>query len=379
VAHGLKPLEGGTFAHDPDSDSWSNLEECYGGGDPRNADSVPTPVVTVLDVPVDTALVVGGSILSVLGVFLHAGCSVSVGEALCADGAVSSVGGLSTLTAVAPPGSEGTADLVVEDPVSDTADLWPDAITYTADPFDTGLDTTPRVVRAWHDGAGTTLYAYVPSWGQVTMTTPQGTDIVLPAALRSGYQACFILIRDAATLSGLPLDQTPTVPDGFSPATPAFDIGGLVSDGTRALEIDEPFAEPVTATFPVASGAADDPLRLGFIETHLGSDLSPCCAVAPGEGALLSVGSEPIGSDPAANTVTFEFDDFTTYVGLAPVVYEAADVNRDGIVDAVDVQLVFNAVLGMAVDWDCDVNGDGVVDAVDVQTITNVMLKVELP
>ena len=45
-----------------------------------------------------------------------------------------------------------------------------------------------------------------------------------------------------------------------------------------------------------------------------------------------------------------------------------------GPVDAIDVQLVINATLGIDVPWDCDVNGDGFVNALDVQIAINAAL-----
>jgi hypothetical protein len=49
------------------------------------------------------------------------------------------------------------------------------------------------------------------------------------------------------------------------------------------------------------------------------------------------------------------------------------DVNKDDVVNAVDVQLVVNAVLGMEVPEgiEPDVDGDGDYDAVDVQLVIN--------
>lgn len=50
------------------------------------------------------------------------------------------------------------------------------------------------------------------------------------------------------------------------------------------------------------------------------------------------------------------------------------DVNGDGQVNALDVQLVINAVLGKSVPHDADVNGDGKVDALDLQQVIIVAL-----
>ncbi|MCP4640026.1 MAG: hypothetical protein GY851_06325, partial [bacterium] len=47
------------------------------------------------------------------------------------------------------------------------------------------------------------------------------------------------------------------------------------------------------------------------------------------------------------------------------------DVNGDFSLDAVDIQLVINGVLGLSGDHNCDVNGDGSVDAIDIQLVIN--------
>ena len=50
------------------------------------------------------------------------------------------------------------------------------------------------------------------------------------------------------------------------------------------------------------------------------------------------------------------------------------DVNCDGSVNAVDVQLVINKALNLEVNADCDLNGDASVNAVDVQLVINAVL-----
>ncbi len=51
------------------------------------------------------------------------------------------------------------------------------------------------------------------------------------------------------------------------------------------------------------------------------------------------------------------------------------DVNDDGAVNATDVQLVINAVLGIDLgEWNPDVNDDGIIDATDVQVVINAAL-----
>ena len=51
-----------------------------------------------------------------------------------------------------------------------------------------------------------------------------------------------------------------------------------------------------------------------------------------------------------------------------------SDVNLSGKVDASDIQLVINRVLGIDTEWNCDINNSGAVDAVDVQLVINAVL-----
>ena len=57
------------------------------------------------------------------------------------------------------------------------------------------------------------------------------------------------------------------------------------------------------------------------------------------------------------------------------------DINRSGTIDAVDVQLVINAVLGIDIapfNENADVNDDDSVDAVDVQLVINGALGLDI-
>jgi len=53
---------------------------------------------------------------------------------------------------------------------------------------------------------------------------------------------------------------------------------------------------------------------------------------------------------------------------------KAGDVNCDDEVNAIDVQLVINAALGLLVEHDCDLNGDDYTNALDVQLVINAAL-----
>lgn len=48
-----------------------------------------------------------------------------------------------------------------------------------------------------------------------------------------------------------------------------------------------------------------------------------------------------------------------------------SDVDENGQIDAVDVQLVINEALDIPTGYDCDINQDGDVNALDVQSVIN--------
>src|SRR3989344_4907127 len=56
----------------------------------------------------------------------------------------------------------------------------------------------------------------------------------------------------------------------------------------------------------------------------------------------------------------------------------AGDINGDDVVNAVDVQLVINAALGLVIQGDADINGDDEINAVDVQLVINAALGINI-
>lgn len=53
---------------------------------------------------------------------------------------------------------------------------------------------------------------------------------------------------------------------------------------------------------------------------------------------------------------------------------EPADLDGNGLVESVDIQLVINATLGVAIVPTSDVNGDGIINAADIQLVINTVL-----
>ncbi len=73
----------------------------------------------------------------------------------------------------------------------------------------------------------------------------------------------------------------------------------------------------------------------------------------------------------SAGSVTL---DYNFLMGLPDIPVAFGDVNIDDAVDAIDVQLVINSALGLAVDFECDLSYDIVVDAIDIQMVINAVL-----
>ncbi len=93
----------------------------------------------------------------------------------------------------------------------------------------------------------------------------------------------------------------------------------------------------------------------------------------PGEGSVLIDAADSAGA-PAADMLSQPRDaapDLGAVEVMAVPAGNAADVNSDGFVNAVDVQLVINTALGLFNHSPSDIDGSGSVDAVDVQRVIN--------
>ncbi len=85
-------------------------------------------------------------------------------------------------------------------------------------------------------------------------------------------------------------------------------------------------------------------------------------------------GTDPQMADSDLDGVN---DDVELAYGTDPLVSDipnASDVNRDGSVNATDVQLVINVALGIDTGLSCDINSDGATNATDVQLVINAAL-----
>ena len=133
--------------------------------------------------------------------------------------------------------------------------------------------------------------------------------------------------------------------------------GGFTAAGGRItgkgnIDADPRFVSPETGDFRLQAGSP-------AIDTGSGTG-------APRidyEGRVRPIGA---GYDMGAYEMPLPEDE------AAP-----GDVDRDGRVDAADVQLTVNAALGLGATYaDCDIDRDGQVDAADVQLVINAVLGV---
>lgn len=132
------------------------------------------------------------------------------------------------------------------------------------------------------------------------------------------------------------------------------------------------------------SGAVATPVGYAVLSYRLADD-SPCMdagcdAGVPGLGEviddLLGIprGQDGRGDDPTGPPPPGDGSDYDMGALETPRLFLPADVNRDGMVDAIDLQLVINELLGGTTGYNGDVNGDSFVNALDVQIVVNAIL-----
>jgi len=160
-----------------------------------------------------------------------------------------------------------------------------------------------------------------------------------------------VTVRDFAGNESLPSPQYESQPVRIQ----------LVSDGTASVDTD-------------LDGLDDNE------ETSLGTD--PWLADSDGDGLgdgdeVFIYGTDPMAVDSDGDGVEdgTEIDDGTDPMDETEL-RERCDVNRDGLLDAVDIQMTIVQSLLDATDipGDCDVDGDEYVGAIDIQLVVNAVL-----
>lgn len=137
----------------------------------------------------------------------------------------------------------------------------------------------------------------------------------------------------------------------------ANSVPAVYSDGTTTVTYSD-----VQSGYTGAGNIAANPLFVAADDFHL-QEGSPCIDKGTASGAP-AIDIEGV-SRPQLGGIDMGAYEYSS----APVI--VTDINGIGGTDAVDVQLVINAALGLDVDYNCDVNGVDGVTAVDVQLVIN--------
>ncbi|MFP4191151.1 MAG: chitobiase/beta-hexosaminidase C-terminal domain-containing protein [Candidatus Hydrogenedentota bacterium] len=275
----------------------------------------------------------------------------------------------------------GEYSVRVLDEEADFSDTHPDPMVITDDPFEAGaLDAMDAVEKLRQEPSGATLYAgpFPKEDGalrDLDFETEEGIRIHVPvAALPPDTENAFLVVRSAEKLTNVH-DADLKLPEQATPRRPAADIHVLVETDDASFELNETFDAPGRLAFP-APGEPLDRLFLGGMDTNLDERFEP---ILPDEPAVTDY-DVPLAFIDGEEYVEAEVASFTTYALLGSRV--AGDVNNDGVVNAQDIQIVINAVLGLPLpegvtEDDTDITGSGETNAQDIQSVINKVLAIE--
>lgn len=199
----------------------------------------------------------------------------------------------------------------------------------------------------------------------ITQEEPVVASVINPAAVTtvtvndggSAINGAQVVVPSGATAEPLVI-AIGMVPEGGVPTGPRGAVSEVVEVGPEGAA----FSTDVTVRIPLSISVPD------------GSEVR--AAVYDEEGGFWSTTGvsnvQFVAGDPAY--VTFKTGHFSFYALFLPPT--GTDINRDGLVNAVDVQLAVNGVLQLEVEpWmDTDVNGSGETGAEDVQSVVNAAL-----
>jgi hypothetical protein len=121
-------------------------------------------------------------------------------------------------------------------------------------------------------------------------------------------------------------------------------------------------ATPSTTTFGPAAIAVGDNQTEVFI------------VLAGQEDINVNVNTEYFADRNIVTTDTYLTTQTYTIQGTGGIAYSACDINRDGVVNVLDVQDILKQASGASPPGASDLNGDGVVDVVDIEFVIDAIL-----
>jgi len=223
-----------------------------------------------------------------------------------------------------------------------------------ADPFDTDPDTV--ALYTLNEGYGNLIH----DTSSATGGPSDGSRIYGGAINGPEWSLDTIWYVPPPTPTATP---TPTpIPET---STPTPDTPSLTPE-TPTPTHDTPVPIPETPTSASPTPTLETPPPMS--DTSTPSPVTPIYTTSP-----TPVTPSPTPTSPSATPIPTQ----TPISSLTPTP-EAIDINADGKVDIVDVQLCINVFLGVELDPDistkADINGDGNINVIDVQQIVNAIL-----
>jgi Zn-dependent metalloprotease len=218
----------------------------------------------------------------------------------------------------------------------------------------------------------------IPAFNNLTTVTPEATSpndawfyIVTPKTIASTDGPAIVgMPQRSPTVSilSLPVIYNVVLPDDIpSDATEGVALteasiaSGPTTGGTKVVLWGKRLVNPVSVTFggiPVQSFTSIDQYRLEVVTpAHAASFVTSGAAIPEDVTVVTAAG-------PTTARESFIYESSATSI-------LKADVNGDGVVDAVDVQIVVNAILEVSKSSNssADVNLDGTVNAADLQVV----------
>ncbi len=153
---------------------------------------------------------------------------------------------------------------------------------------------------------------------------------------------------------------------------------GFFSSPAGAVKINVIYYDDVEgSTWQLRYDAGEGNFRTAYTVTCAGSDTWKTESVTLSDAVMLHNG--PRGSDFAlVNSDSLDDIFHMIEIEAETAAVKPGDVDRNGLLNASDVQLVINGALGMPIVYDCDIDNSGAVNATDVQLVINAVLGLEI-
>lgn len=164
--------------------------------------------------------------------------------------------------------------------------------------------------------------------------------------------------------------------DEFVSRTKAYIGATPTTTGIPDVSVQENAANTTIQLFPLFADAETADSALVFsIENNTNGTLFDGVSIDAATGVLtLDYATGEFGESDITIRATDADDLYVESTVTVTVAGNPYDVNNDNLKNALDVQIVINAALGLTVEGDPDVNEDGVVNALDVQLVINAVL-----